>query len=43
MKMPVIDFTDRWWVRVSCQIYNVPEHYEQLADAVIELCERGTD
>jgi isopenicillin-N epimerase len=41
IEVPVIDFGEGWWVRVSCQVYNVPEHYERLADAVIERSRRG--
>ena len=37
IEVPVIEFGGRWWVRVSCQIYNTAEQYERLADAVLEL------
>ena len=35
--VPVIDWSDRWWIRVSCQVYNTPRQYERLADAVLEV------
>jgi len=37
IEVPVIDWGDRWWVRVSCQVYNEPGQYERLAEAVMEL------
>ncbi len=37
IEVPVIDFNDRWWVRVSCQVYNEPGQYERLGEAVMEL------
>jgi isopenicillin-N epimerase len=37
IEVPVVDWGGRWWVRPCCQIYNLPEHYERLADAVLDL------
>ena len=37
IEVPIIEFTDQWWVRVSCQVYNEPEQYERLGEAVAEL------
>ncbi len=37
IELPVIDWSDRWWIRVSCQIYNEPGQYERLGEAVMEL------
>ena len=39
IEIPVIDWDARWWVRASCQVYNTPEQYERLADAVIRLAD----
>jgi isopenicillin-N epimerase len=36
IEVPVVDWGGRWWVRVSCQIYNKAEDYEQLARAVLD-------
>jgi isopenicillin-N epimerase len=38
IEVPVIDWSDRWWIRVSCQVYNGAGQYERLADAVAESC-----
>ncbi len=37
IEVPIIDWNDRWWVRVSCQMYNEPSQYERLAESVMEL------
>jgi isopenicillin-N epimerase len=37
IEVPVIDWGNRWWIRASCQVYNAPGQYEQLAAAVLEL------
>ena len=37
IEVPVIEWGDRWWVRVSCQVYNEPGQYERLGEAVMEL------
>ena len=37
IEVPIMEFDERWWVRVSCQIYNSAGQYTQFADAVIEL------
>ena len=36
IEVPVLDWGGRWWVRVSCQLYNMAEDYERLARAVID-------
>ena len=36
-EVPIVDWGDQWWIRISCQIYNRPEQYERLADAVLRL------
>jgi isopenicillin-N epimerase len=35
VEAPIIDWGGRWWVRVSCQVYNRPEAYERLAEAML--------
>jgi isopenicillin-N epimerase len=37
IEAPIIDWRGRLWTRASCQIYNLPEHYERLAAAITEL------
>ena len=37
IEVPVIEWQNQWWIRVSCQIYNRPAQYERLADAVLDL------
>jgi isopenicillin-N epimerase len=37
IEIPVIEWAQRWWIRASCQVYNTPDQYETLADAVMEL------
>jgi len=37
IEVPIIEFKDRWWIRVSCQVYNEPGQYERLGEAVMEL------
>ena len=34
IEVPVIPWQDRWWIRASCQVYNTPEQYLRLAEAV---------
>ncbi len=36
IEVPIIEWNDRWLLRVSCQIYNDREQYERLAKAVME-------
>jgi isopenicillin-N epimerase len=35
IEVPVVDWGGRWWIRASCQLYNAPEQYERLAQAVM--------
>lgn len=37
IEVPVIDWSDRWFVRCSCQVYNTPEQYEKLGRAVLKI------
>ncbi|HWB20500.1 MAG TPA: aminotransferase class V-fold PLP-dependent enzyme [Phycisphaerales bacterium] len=37
IEVPVVDWSGAWWVRPCCQVYNRPEHYELLGDAVKHL------
>jgi isopenicillin-N epimerase len=37
IEVPVIELGDRWLIRPCCQVYNTPEEYRALADAVLEL------
>ena len=37
IEAPVIEFQGRRWIRVSCQIYNTAEQYQQLGEAVLEM------
>lgn len=37
IEAPIIEFNGRWWIRASCQIYNTPQQYEHVAEAVTEL------
>lgn len=37
IEVPIIEWNGRWWVRVSCQVYNEPGQYERLGEAVMEL------
>lgn len=37
LEVPIFDWDDAWWIRASCQIYNTPDDYEKLADAVLKL------
>jgi isopenicillin-N epimerase len=36
-ELPVVDWGDAWWVRMSAQVYNRPEQYERLAEVVTSL------
>ena len=38
IEVPVIEWSERWWVRPCCQIYNTAHDYERLAEAVLTLC-----
>ncbi len=38
IEVPVIEWSERWWVRPCCQIYNTAQDYERLAEAVLTLC-----
>lgn len=37
IEVPIFEWDDAWWIRPSCQIYNLPEHYERLGDAVLKI------
>lgn len=37
IEVPIFDWDDAWWIRASCQIYNTPDHYEYLADALLKI------
>lgn len=37
IEAPIIGWSDRWWTRASCQMYNTPEQYVKLANAILEL------
>ena len=37
IEVPIIEFNDGWWIRVSCQVYNEAGQYRQLGEAVVEL------
>jgi len=37
IEIPVIDFAGHWHVRMSAQIYNRPQDYERLAEAIEKL------
>ena len=38
IEVPVIEWSERWWVRTRCQIYNSAQDYEGLAEAVVTVC-----
>jgi len=43
IEVPLVDFANRWHVRPCCQVYNTPEQYIRLADAIRTLArETGT-
>ena len=35
--VPVVEWEDRWLIRPCCQVYNRPEEYERLAEAINKL------
>ena len=37
IEVPVVDWMNKLWVRPCCQIYNKPQQYEALADAVVDI------
>ena len=37
IEVPVFEWDERWWIRVSAQVYNRAEDYERLADVVSRL------
>jgi isopenicillin-N epimerase len=37
IEIPIIDWSGRWWIRASCQVYNTPDQYEHAADVATEL------
>lgn len=38
IEVPIVDWNGQWFVRVSAQIYNQPEDYLALAEALKKLC-----
>jgi len=40
IEVPIVPFDGRWHARASAQLYNRPEHYEKLADAVCRYATR---
>ncbi len=36
-EVPIVEWDEKWWLRVSCQVYNTKEQYERLGDVVAEL------
>ena len=41
IEAPIVEWSGRWWVRPCCQVYNSPNQYEMLADAIIDLTQEG--
>lgn len=39
IEVPIIDWSGRWHVRVSCQAYNRPSQYERLAEVVRRIAD----
>ena len=37
IEVPVVEWNGRWLIRPCCQVYNRPEEYERLAEAISEL------
>jgi hypothetical protein len=37
IEVPVIELGERWMIRPCCQVYNTPDEYQALADAVTAL------
>ena len=37
IEVPVIDFADQRWIRVSCHLYTKPAHIDRLVEALREL------
>ncbi len=37
IEVPIIEWSDRWWIRASCQVYNRPAQYERLGDVIAEV------
>jgi isopenicillin-N epimerase len=35
IEVPIVDWGGKWWTRPCCQIYNRPEHYERLSEAMM--------
>lgn len=38
IEVPVMEWDDRLWLRISAQLYNRPEDYHRLAEAVQSMC-----
>ena len=41
IEVVVDDWSGEWWCRVSCQVYNRPEQYEAIAEAILEVGAAG--
>ena len=39
IEVPFVQFAEQWWIRISAQVYNTPNDYECLADAMLELAD----
>jgi len=40
IEVPIMVWADRSYVRVCCQIYNVPDDYQRLAETIVQLAAR---
>lgn len=43
IEVPIIHFKGHWFIRVSCHLHTLPEHFEQLFAALAEAFERSPD
>ncbi|MCZ6837027.1 MAG: aminotransferase class V-fold PLP-dependent enzyme [Planctomycetota bacterium] len=41
IEVPVMEWNERWWLRVSCQMYNTPDDYQKLGDVLTRLVEKA--
>lgn len=37
-EVPIVDWDETWWLRVSCQVYNTAEQFERLGEIVGDMC-----